>query len=683
MPTKSPLENALAIWQMGATNHVSRHGAVQLNVPLKGFERKESLARGGNGRVAVFEGGYIGLDAAKEGLQIQGNAMSLCLRLRDVHGGWNVPLFSRDDAQDSLGTILSGLDGMNKPWRYTYDGETGAVTPYYHLFAEEGGSQRLEGTTALLEYQWRTQPSAEIIEFCEQHKAPDIILADARDGILRLNAPIAMVGATSWHDIVIRFADNHPQLFVDGVLIDEEWSYGMLHNFVGPFLLGAGWVEGQLKTGFYGQVDYVALWDRALSDDEINKLSGGEKHVKQRTIEILGPQQSVPNYWRPRGHNTYAGDCMLLWDKERLHLFFLFDRRHHTSKWNLGAHQYDHFSTVDLSQWARHPLAIPVDQPWECAIGTGDFIYHEGRYVAFFTDCGGRCQFEDKPHQGSGIFRATSSDGIHFIKDYTPIVPTTETGCADCSIFQDPATELFHLLTQDKAADGTLIIGHYVSDDLDHWTRQPKPFLESDIFGPCPHLFYWNEWYYFAMTNKLWKSHAIHGPWEQLQPEPLIQLYYPKTAPFKDNRFLTAGWVAHSNWGGDVVFRELIQHPDGSLGTKFVPEMVPNSGSPLNLAPATLSGRVESDGSRLTLSSAQESPTLITAIPANIRLTMRVEPNCAVWHLGLLDDAGEGVTIEFDRGTQQVSMSVRLNLWWTEQENPVISPISFLDHPFQ
>ena len=72
----------------------------------------------------------------------------------------------------------------------------------------------------------------------------------------------------------------------------------------------------------------------------------------------------MPHFWRPRGYNVYAGDCMLLWDGARLHLFYLFDRRHHTSKWNLGAHQYAHLSSTDLVNWDRHPLAIPLSHTW-------------------------------------------------------------------------------------------------------------------------------------------------------------------------------------------------------------------------------------------------------------------------------------------------------------------------------
>ena len=43
-------------------------------------------------------------------------------------------------------------------------------------------------------------------------------------------------------------------------------------------------------------------------------------------------------------------------------------------------------------------LAVPIDKQWECAMGTGNVIYNEkdGKWYAFYTDCGSRIQFFDK-----------------------------------------------------------------------------------------------------------------------------------------------------------------------------------------------------------------------------------------------------------------------------------------------
>ena len=41
--------------------------------------------------------------------------------------------------------------------------------------------------------------------------------------------------------MVVRFADTIVELYVDGVLIDEEWPHGALYRFQSPFLIGAGY----------------------------------------------------------------------------------------------------------------------------------------------------------------------------------------------------------------------------------------------------------------------------------------------------------------------------------------------------------------------------------------------------------------------------------------------------------
>ena len=221
----------------------------------------------------------------------------------------------------------------------------------------------------------------------------------------------------------------------------------------------------------------------------------------------------------------------------------------------------------------------------------------------------------------------SSSDGIHFRKDPTPVVATTDTGCADCSIFHDEDGGLFHLLTQERSADGTLQVVHYRSTDLAAWQRDTEPFLPAGTMGPCPHLFAWGGWHYFAMANRLWRSRSLAGAWQEQTPPPLTGLNYPKTAPFTGGRLLTAGWIGHAGRGGDLLFRELVQFPDGSLGTKFAPEMLPASGSRLALRPESLRGEMSWDGSRLRLAATgtQAASARIAAIPGDVRIRFRVD----------------------------------------------------------
>jgi len=44
--------------------------------------------------------------------------------------------------------------------------------------------------------------------------------------------------------------------------------------------------------------------------------------------------------WSPEGLNTGVGDVMPFSHDGTFHLFYLFDRRGHESKWGLGAHQW-------------------------------------------------------------------------------------------------------------------------------------------------------------------------------------------------------------------------------------------------------------------------------------------------------------------------------------------------------
>ena len=112
------------------------------------------------------------------------------------------------------------------------------------------------------------------------------------------------------------------------MLVDEEWPHGALHGFRGPFLIGAGYRQGSVQSGFHGQIDHLALWDRALSDEEIATLSGGEAEIARRTQEFLGPENPSLQYWRPRGFNTFVGDCMPAYYDGEFHFHYLFDRHH-------------------------------------------------------------------------------------------------------------------------------------------------------------------------------------------------------------------------------------------------------------------------------------------------------------------------------------------------------------------
>ncbi|MDD4269141.1 MAG: hypothetical protein PHN77_13025 [Thermoguttaceae bacterium] len=471
---------------------------------------------------------------------------------------------------------------------------------------------------------------------------------DFLDGVLRLRVPLALVGSDLWHDVLVRFRGPNLELFVDGVLVDEEWPHGRLVGFRAPLLIGAGYEQGHMRAGFRGQIDHVAVWDRALGDEEIAALAGGPEEVGRRERQINGPVRTSAQYWKPRGYNAWAGDCMPMFHDGTFRLFYLFDRRHHGSKWGQGAHQYGQLSSRDLVSWDEHPLAVPIVEQWECSMGTCDCIWHEGVYHMFYTDCGSRCEYRDKPQRGSWIFCATSTDGVHFQKDLKPLVPG-----GDCTVFRDPATGLFHLVR----GGGSRL----VSKDLRNWEEVPGDFVERKpgTTGECPHEFEWNGWYYFILgTNAIWKSRGALGPWEELAPTIYDGLFVPKVAEFTGNRRILAGFLFERGWAGHLALRELTQKPDGSLGTRFAPELIPASGPPRRLSFTALSAAAGGDGSRIQIDApGRFAAGMLSAAPRNARITLRVVPRPGTAAFGLcLRGHGEyqgGCELRFEPARQR------------------------------
>ena len=89
-------------------------------------------------------------------------------------------------------------------------------------------------------------------------------------------------------------------------------------------------------------------------------------------------------------------------------------------------------------------------------------------------------------------------------------------------------------------------------------------------------------------------SRHKYGPWEEPRHQALNEDFsnVSKTAEFVDGRRIAAAWIPSRKdnkdnmreiFGGNAVFREVIQHDDGTLGTKFPPEMIPATGEPLKL----------------------------------------------------------------------------------------------------
>lgn len=371
------------------------------------------------------------------------------------------------------------------------------------------------------------------------------------------DAPLLLCGKAEAGEnrVALVWTDSVVRLWINDVLADEEWPIGRC-----------------LKS------DEAELW---ISDGIADCAFAAGK--EDRPLPTAG-HFTEAQYWKPAGCNV--GDCMPFYDGENFHVYYLKDRHGHKSKWGLGAHQFAHISSPDLLRWEEHPMAVEITHPWEGSICTGSIVKKEDLYYAFYA-----VRMSDKT--SAKVSWATSRDGISFTKSeqyFSLQMPYETTSVRDPAVFMD-AQKTWHMLLTTDYLNAAVpqrrgCLAHLVSKDLENW-EQTEPFLVPGYTDQpeCSDYFEWNGWYYLIFSNygfaKYRYAKQPFGPFLKPREEVLDAGLYrvPKSAAFTQNRRILAGFLAQEPWGrsygGNLVFRELVQHPDGTLGSRFVSEMLP------------------------------------------------------------------------------------------------------------
>lgn len=387
------------------------------------------------------------------------------------------------------------------------------------------------------------------------------LYTDAKDKPLKLSVPWQAIGEQE-HDLLLRYSGHIVEMFVDGVLVDEDWPMGSVQ------------LENA-KVQVYEGTLAARIWPYALSEEERENLIRDKQDLESRETMYLGTEPSSIQYWKPRGFNTGVGDCMPYFDGETFHIYYLFDRRGHASKWGLGAHQWAHISTKDLKNWTHHPMAVAVTQEWEGSICTGSVIKENNLYYAFYAVRA----VDGSPAQ---LTYAVSNDGIQFTKSETYINISNRyllSSVRDPHVFKD-AEGVYHMLITTSLVDGDKYEGclaHLISNDLENW-QEEEPFIVPGYHGEpeCSDYFEWNGLYYLIFSNdglaRYRYSKEPFGPWLRPAMDTIdsVQLRVPKTAAFPDGRRMVTGFLSGpGRYGGELIIRELVQEADGSLGLKI------------------------------------------------------------------------------------------------------------------
>lgn len=384
---------------------------------------------------------------------------------------------------------------------------------------------------------------------------------------MSVGAPLAMLAEPEGaHEVILHFSGVRWTMYIDNELVDNDFPLG------------------------YPKWGTESVWE--IEPLYVSKAELFLPGINPTEVALEKPRVSAGiQYWTPPGHNTWVGDVASFYHQGRYHIFYLYDRRGHASKFGRGAHYFEHISTTDFKTWTEHDAATPIDEQWE-TLGTGTpFIFdnqlcisyglHTTRiYPAEKTTLPLQWDYYNE-HGATGSFRydtlsgfpagstySVSEDGIsNFKKTHILFHP-----CENPSVYTDPEGRLRML-----ANYGAKGIWESPSINGGWWSVSP----DFPPGGDCTFFFRWGDYdYIIGGFTGLW-SKSITVP-EDGYVDVVKQgldfyngMCVPAITEISNGRFLMAGWIPMVNWGGTLNIHEMIQYPDGRIGTKWMEEIIP------------------------------------------------------------------------------------------------------------
>lgn len=341
-------------------------------------------------------------------------------------------------------------------------------------------------------------------------------------------------------EIRINILPYRIELYVNGVLLDEEWPC-QNHD----------------------------IKDSTIVDNGCNVVLQVYENTEKAEPAVLGMFQNAEG-WKPE-ENVFVGDCMPYCHEDTYHVLYLKDRHHHQSKWGLGAHQWGHISTRDFTNWMIHPMAVEIDDPWEGSICTGSWIYDGKIHYLYYTVrmCDG---------SPAKICRSLSEDGFRFKKDkafsFTLSEKYTAPSARDPKMVKDDQGVYHMILTTSLREAKRGCLAHLISTDLCQWQELENPLYVAplDMGEPeCPDYFFKDGYYYLicSLHGKGYYQYSKKPFTEWKMPEnPMIPCKsVPKAAIWKD-RLIFAGFDGKGKYAGTLTFLEAIVQEDGQLKFK-------------------------------------------------------------------------------------------------------------------
>lgn len=357
------------------------------------------------------------------------------------------------------------------------------------------------------------------------------VLYDYKESPLSLTSEIKKCDKVS-----IILCEHRIELYINGELKDEEWPFGNR---------------------------LFSLKDNFVTDKCISITEYTEKEKEMPSV-ILTFENAEG--WRPCG-GVFVGDCMPYRKNNEYHVLYLKDRRHHRSKWGMGAHQWEHISTKDFKTWFVHPMAVPITESWECSICTGSHIEKDGREYLYYT-----------VRRANGlpaiIKRSVSDDGYHFTKDknfgFTLSEKFNGPIARDPKVVKDDNGFYHMFLTTVLVKENLGCLAHYISSDLEKWQEAKKPIYihENGDHPECPDYFKYKGRYYLIFSirgrARYLVSNKPFDDFEMIDDTLIPCAGVPKCALWEDKLIFT-GFKPIDGYAGTMTFKSATADENGKL----------------------------------------------------------------------------------------------------------------------
>ena len=391
---------------------------------------------------------------------------------------------------------------------------------------------------------------------------------------MTVGIPLAVLDSPDGlHEVVLDFSGVRWTMYVDGILMDNDFALGY------PDVKGRiAWCKDPdaVREASLWIPGLEAVHDTAIeSHDALDALSSKEIQ-----------------YWTPPYHNAWVGDVAAIWYNGRYHLFYLFDRRGHASKFGKGGHYFEHLSTADFKTWTEHEAATPIEEQWE-TFGTGTpFVWKDSLYLSY-----GLHTTRIHPREETSLpeqwdyFNRNGRTGFFCFDDPAGKVPdgTTWSVCTDGLSSFEKSRKIAHpcenpSIFTDNEGNLKMLAnygakGTWRSDRIDGgWECLDPDFPPG---GDCTFPFSWGGYdYIVGGFTSLWgRPSGKHGmQWKDMvaSGEDFYNgISVPSVTVLEDGRCIMAGWLRMRNWGGALIIYELVHLQDGALGSKWMNELVP------------------------------------------------------------------------------------------------------------